>query len=307
MARYIDADAVIKEIDAAQVSLESNNDAMWEINKKYYKGLCMARRIIDEQPTADFVAVVRCKDCIHKVVTSDGEFNPEDIVCDYHASDGFDSNDFCSFGEKADSDSTPDPAASKEVEQLIYKLECLLCHATGGLLSKHTYDLQTMESVVTDYIEKSCDEARAEVMSEVERLKKVLADKGVEYDQALQDKSRECNIAIDKIRLEHREEIRALQEKHEAELAKAKSEEDRYIPLVDENLTRVFELYKKTVVNNLLCEIKQEITAALDSNYRVRGELELSDELYYTVNGKIAALRGIEGFITEIENKYNKN
>lgn len=53
MARYIDADAVIKEIDAAQVSLESNNDAMWEINKKYYKGLCMARRIIDEQPAAD--------------------------------------------------------------------------------------------------------------------------------------------------------------------------------------------------------------------------------------------------------------
>ena len=55
MARYIDADAVIKEIDAAQVSLESNNDAMWEINKKYYKGLCMARRIIDEQPAADVV------------------------------------------------------------------------------------------------------------------------------------------------------------------------------------------------------------------------------------------------------------
>lgn len=61
------------------------------------------------------------------------------------------------------------------------------------------------------------------------------------------------------------------------------------------------------VVNKLLCEIKEEITAALDSNYRVRGELELSDELYYAVNGKISALRGIEGFITELENKYNKN
>lgn len=99
--------------------------------------------------------------------------------------------------------------------------------------------------------------------SEVERLEKALADK-----------ARECNIEIDKIRLEHR-----------AELANAKSE----------------------VVNKICCEIKQEITAALDSNYRIRGELELSDELYYAVNGKISALRGIEGFITEIENKYKNN
>ena len=57
---------------------------------------------------------------------------------------------------------------------------------------------------------------------EVERLEKALAAKDAEYDQALQDKARECNIAVDKICLEHREEIRALQEKHEAELAAAK-------------------------------------------------------------------------------------
>lgn len=59
---------------------------------------------------------------------------------------------------------------------------------------------------------------------EIERLKKALAAKGAEYDQALQDKARECNIAVDKICLEHREEIRALKEAHEAELAKAKIE-----------------------------------------------------------------------------------
>lgn len=53
MPRYIDADAVIKEIEDAQDSLKSNNDVMWEINKKYYKSLCMAHRIVDEQPTAD--------------------------------------------------------------------------------------------------------------------------------------------------------------------------------------------------------------------------------------------------------------
>lgn len=112
MPRYIDADAVIKEIEDAQDSLKSNNDVMWEINKKYYKGLCMAHRIVDEQPTAD---------------------------------------------------------VAPEVEQLIYKLECLLCHATGNRLSKHTYDLRTMESAVTDYVEKCCDEARAEAKSEVAR------------------------------------------------------------------------------------------------------------------------------------------
>lgn len=164
MARYIDADAVIKEIDAAQVSLESNNDAMWEINKKYYKGLCMARRIIDEQPTADFVAVVRCKDCKHKVVTSDGEYNPEDIVCDYHMSDGFDSNDFCSYGEKAaqqvvDANSaipTPDPAASlkSEVERLEKALEVQEAEYTQAL-----HDKAREYNMVVD---KICLEHRAE-------------------------------------------------------------------------------------------------------------------------------------------------
>lgn len=63
MSRYIDADAVIKEIDAAQDSLESNNDETWEINRKYYKGLCWERRIIEDQPAADVVEVVRFKYC----------------------------------------------------------------------------------------------------------------------------------------------------------------------------------------------------------------------------------------------------
>lgn len=44
--------------------------------------------------------VVRCKDCKYKVTTEDGEWNPEDIVCDYWASDGLEANDFCSRGEK---------------------------------------------------------------------------------------------------------------------------------------------------------------------------------------------------------------
>lgn len=44
--------------------------------------------------------VVRCKDCKHKVVTEDGEYDPEDIVCEYWMSDGLNSNDYCSYGER---------------------------------------------------------------------------------------------------------------------------------------------------------------------------------------------------------------
>ena len=59
-----------------------------------------AIRAIENLPAADVVPVVRCKDCLYKVRTSDGEYNPEDIVCSYFMTDGMDSNDFCSYGEK---------------------------------------------------------------------------------------------------------------------------------------------------------------------------------------------------------------
>jgi hypothetical protein len=70
--------------------------------------LCKASRMgaegvmyeLEIMPTADVVEVVRCKDCIYKTVTKDGEYNPEDIVCEYHMSDGFDSDDYCSFGKR---------------------------------------------------------------------------------------------------------------------------------------------------------------------------------------------------------------
>lgn len=63
-----------------------------------------------------------------------------------------------------------------EIEELIYKLECLLCHATDGKLSKHTYDLKTMEVAVTDaYNEMYTDgynEGESEARKEfAERLK----------------------------------------------------------------------------------------------------------------------------------------
>ena len=55
MARYIDADIAIEEIDKLQDSLMSNNDTIWKKNKPIYKGLCNARGIINDIPTADVV------------------------------------------------------------------------------------------------------------------------------------------------------------------------------------------------------------------------------------------------------------
>lgn len=60
--------------------------------------------------------------------------------------------------EEAKADVVP----KSEVEILIYKLECLLCHATGGRLSKHTYDLRTMETVVTDCINETYNDGYGE-------------------------------------------------------------------------------------------------------------------------------------------------
>ena len=63
-------------------------------------------------------------------------------------------------------------------EELAYKLECLLCTATGGKLSKHTYPLEVMESYVNDTIQDYCEEAEAEAYKEfAERLKELLGVK----------------------------------------------------------------------------------------------------------------------------------
>lgn len=54
----------------------------------------------------------------------------------------------------------------KDYEELVYKLECLLCHATGGKLSKASYPLKVMEAAVTAYIQDCYDEAFEEALAE---------------------------------------------------------------------------------------------------------------------------------------------
>lgn len=62
-----------------------------------------------------------------------------------------------------------DVAPKSEVERLIGKFECFLCHVTGGRLSKHTYDLGTMESVATDCINETYNEGYGEGYKECAR------------------------------------------------------------------------------------------------------------------------------------------
>ena len=58
MAEYIEREALIAEIAKAQVSLESNNDVIWELNEKYFAGLAWARRLALDAPVADVAPVV---------------------------------------------------------------------------------------------------------------------------------------------------------------------------------------------------------------------------------------------------------
>ena len=72
---------------------------------------------------------------------------------------------------------TADVVPRAEVDELICKLECFLCHATGGRLSKHTYDLGTMETVATDCINETyndgygegCKDCAREIFEEIEK------------------------------------------------------------------------------------------------------------------------------------------
>jgi hypothetical protein len=92
---YIERGAVIKEIEEGQKQLETNNDVMWEINKKYYKGLALAHRIVGDQPAADVVEVVRCKDCALRYTTDCASWHSDESDMYFHLCDD---DDFCSSG-----------------------------------------------------------------------------------------------------------------------------------------------------------------------------------------------------------------
>lgn len=59
-----------------------------------------ARYKLESLPAIDAEPVVRCRDCKFKVVTDDGEWYEQDVVCSYWATDGLTADDYCSYGER---------------------------------------------------------------------------------------------------------------------------------------------------------------------------------------------------------------
>jgi hypothetical protein len=90
MAEYIEREALEKQIYEAQNELIRNDDRNWNMNRKYFKGLAWARRLLLDAPAADVVEVVRCKNCT--------EWNETEGECSHWY--GFRENDFCSYGER---------------------------------------------------------------------------------------------------------------------------------------------------------------------------------------------------------------
>ena len=82
MSRYIDADKLKQDLDAWAINLHKPTNLVREDTFV----------IIDEQPAADVVEVVRCKDC----KWWDG------IECKTRDIDVVDVDDFCSYGERKD-------------------------------------------------------------------------------------------------------------------------------------------------------------------------------------------------------------
>ena len=95
--RLIDADALME-----QIRLLANRTSLGEITLPSIGGLEIVGLII-KAPAIDAVPVVRCKDCRHNYGFTHN-LCCSDIVCDYHMSDGFEENDFCSYGARMDGD-----------------------------------------------------------------------------------------------------------------------------------------------------------------------------------------------------------
>ena len=78
MSRYIDREDLLKNLK--------------RFAPEYLKPLIVS--LIEKQPTADVVEVVRCKDCT--------EWNKDEYECSHWY--GFREDDYCSYGELKDGD-----------------------------------------------------------------------------------------------------------------------------------------------------------------------------------------------------------
>lgn len=88
MPRYIDADALKKDLEENYVFIgfaDLLNDII---------------EVIDTQPTADVVEVVRCKDCKHYQFADNRAFGMPVKMCEWFGFEDVDDDEFCSRAER---------------------------------------------------------------------------------------------------------------------------------------------------------------------------------------------------------------
>lgn len=95
MAAYIDREATVESLNALKLFLRDKGQVQ------------LLRRVmnhIGKIPAADVVHVVRCKDCRFNYGLMHDAYNPQDVLCEYWATDGLHEDDFCSYGERKEAD-----------------------------------------------------------------------------------------------------------------------------------------------------------------------------------------------------------
>lgn len=86
MARYIDADKFIKDLQSEYHGMISDESL------KIYKII----HRLDNEPTADVVEVVRCKECKYWINKHGGFCQASNALSEVNN----ENNDFCSYGER---------------------------------------------------------------------------------------------------------------------------------------------------------------------------------------------------------------
>ena len=98
--RLIDANALDKRFDKRIKWLRLDMHDQYSLG--LYHGAVTDKDLINEMPTVDAVEVVRCRDCKHRG-TDDCIFHIKGEPADEELLRELD-NDFCSYGERKDSD-----------------------------------------------------------------------------------------------------------------------------------------------------------------------------------------------------------
>lgn len=97
MDKYINSNLLIQDIELSRANNNHNNAIASQTHNAEHRHFI---RMVLDQPTADVVEVVRCKDCKHATFYScKNDACYQSIICEYRIGIG-DENFFCACGER---------------------------------------------------------------------------------------------------------------------------------------------------------------------------------------------------------------